>query len=115
MDTAGTESALELLADRARAASVRALGAIVALGILSSSAALLGTTLRWLVLPGIAITMLGLWGLLDLFIVRKILFFSRSNRLLLRGLQKTMAAIGVIAAMATFYFFFGSVLGVIVS
>jgi len=115
MDASGNESALELLAYRARAASVRALGAIVILGILSSSAALLGTKLRWLVLPGIAIIMFGLWGLLDLLIVRKILFFSRTNRLALRALQKTMAAIGVIAALGTFYFFFGNVLGVIMS
>ena len=107
-------NAFTALANRARRASA---GALVSL-----EAASLGLALciywyapnHWrLVLMCLALGALGLWGVLDQEIAR---YHRRSNfRRILRAIQSMVAAAGIVAGGAGFYFLFATVIGTFIS
>jgi hypothetical protein len=107
---------LDALASRARASSNRSLIALTLGGIGASAAVILFIVDRWLlVFPGFAVAAYGMWGLIDAFITTHVLCFSNAQRAMLRRLQKTVAAMGVIAAFGALFVFFGKVLGAFIS
>jgi hypothetical protein len=110
-----SENILSALAVRARGSTDRALVA-ECLGASIGVLIVVVAHQHWLLaLPFVVLATFACWGMVDHFTRRNILRLSRDSRLILRGVQKSIAAIGVIAAMAVVFVFFGEVLGVFVS
>ena len=109
-------NAFSALASLARRASNGALvtfetaGLALALGIYAWAPA------RWpLILPCIAVTAYGLWGLCDHFVQSKSGRRFMTHRRLARSLARFTAAIGIVAALSAVYLFMGWLMGVYIS
>jgi hypothetical protein len=114
--TRSTGNVLEAIASKGRSMSSRSLLLFCAAGIILFAGVVAFLRTRWLLsLPGIALSGFGVWGLLDAHITRSVLKYSRGERRVLRGVQKTVAATGVFAAFCFIYAFFGRLLGAFIS
>lgn len=112
----GDGNALTALANRARKASsgvllsLETVGLALALGIYAMAPA------RWpLILPCIALSAYGLWGLCDRLIAVRSGRRYRTERRILRLIKLAIATVGVAAAFAAAYLLMGWTMGVFIS
>jgi hypothetical protein len=107
-------NAFSALADRARHTSAAALVSLEAVSLgLALSIYWLAPTQWRLILLCLALGALGVWGVLDHEIAR---YHRRSSiRRMLRAIQSFVAAAGILAGVAGFYFLFATVIGTFIS
>lgn len=107
-------NAFVALANRARQTPVVALVFVEGTGLVLALAIYSWAPARWkLILLCVALSALGLWGVLDHEIAR---YHRRSSmRRILRAIQSIIAVAGIIAGGAGVYFLFATVLGTFIS
>ena len=109
-------NALNALKAQARRWRGERLAGIEATGLAVALAVWIWIPARWpLALPFLAMSAFGLWGITDLTLIAGRGRIPRPLRYVLRGIRWLVAAVGVIAAAAALYLFFGALLGTVVS
>jgi hypothetical protein len=109
-------NAVNALAMRARRASAVTLVFFEAGGLILALSIYAWAPRRWpLILPCVALSAFGLWGLCDRFIESKSGRRFRTHRKILRWLERLIAALGIAAALGAAYLVIGWVMGVYIS
>jgi hypothetical protein len=109
-------NALNAIAGRARRASAGILVSFETAGLAAALAIYALAPRRWpLVLPFIALSAFGLWGLCDRFLSSRTGRRYRTQRHLLRWTERLIATTGIVAALGAVYVMIGWLMGVYIS
>jgi hypothetical protein len=105
-----------VIGDTARATSIQVLVALESAGLAGALAIYFWAPARWpFMLPCLALTALGLWGVCERLIASRAGHRHKRQRKLLRGVARAIAATGIAAMLLSFYLLMGWVMGVYIS
>ena len=109
-------NALNAIAARARRAAAGTLVSFETAGLVLALSIYAWAPRRWpLILPCLALSAFGLWGLCDRFIESKSGRRFRTRRKALRLVERLIATLGIAAALAAAYLLIGWLMGVYIS
>ena len=109
-------NAVVAIANLARSLTVEVLVAVETIGLLAILSIYAGSPRRWpLVLPCIALTCFALWGLCDRWVTRLTSHRQKRQRRILRMTARSIAVVGVLAALLAAYLLIGWMMGVYIS